>query len=101
MEVIFNIIKENSLGTAFDRHVNLILKDVAIMRLEWLKIKMFPPSQWLGEDVLGLSRIMPYIYSQFFLWFELPESSNVTRENRGGGGGLKERIEKLKVRFLY
>ena len=80
MEVIFNIIKENSLGTAFDRHVNLILKDVAIMRLEWLKIKMFPPSQWLGEDVLGLSRIMPYIYSQFFLWFELPESSNVTRE---------------------
>ena len=80
MEVIYNIINENSLGTAFDRHVNLILKDIANLRLEWLKIKTFPPSQWLAEDVLGLSRIMPYIYSQFFLWFALPALSNVSTE---------------------
>ncbi len=80
MELIFAIFKENSLGMSFDRRVNVILKDVADMRLEWLKIKMFPPTQWLAEDVMGLSRIMPYIYSQFFLWFEIPSSSNVTSE---------------------
>jgi hypothetical protein len=80
MEVIFNIIKENSLGAVFDRHVNLILKEIANLKLEWLKIKLFPPSQWLAEDVLGLSRIMPYIFSQFFLWFEPPAASNLSRE---------------------
>ena len=80
MEVIFNIIKENSLGAVFDRHVNLILKDIANLRLEWLKIKSFPPSQWLAEDVLGLSRIMPYIFSQFFQWFDPPASSNLSTE---------------------
>ena len=48
MELIFTIIKENSLGTPFNKHVNVILKDIADLRLEWLKIKMFPPTQWLA-----------------------------------------------------
>ena len=34
---------------------------------------------WLAEDELGFSRIMPFVYGQFFLNVTLRETSNTTK----------------------
>ena len=34
---------------------------------------------WLAEDKLGLSRIISFVYGQFFLNMELRESTNMSK----------------------
>ena len=47
--------------------VNNYMLDIATLWLDWCHMKLLPKSQWLAEDELGLSRILPFIYGQFFL----------------------------------
>ena len=55
--------------------------ELAALRLDWCKVKPLPKKQWLAEDELGFSRIIPFIYSQFFLNLPLPESTNTSKDS--------------------
>lgn len=80
MEVLHSFMTEHNLLTKFEEHANVYLKEISDMRLDWCKVKKLPKKQWLAEDVLGLSRIMPFIYSQFFFNLSIPESSDTTED---------------------
>jgi len=80
MKAIHEFMTEHSLASKFENHVNTYLSEIASMRLSWCKVKTLPKKLWLGEDVLGFSRVMPFIYSQFFLGIKMPESDIVANE---------------------
>ena len=52
--------------TAFVKHANEILLDVASFDLDWIKLKPLPKLAWLGENSMGFARLMPYIYGMYF-----------------------------------
>ena len=59
--------------------VNPYLKEIASLRLDWMHVKELPKTQWLAEDDLGFSRIMAFVYGQFFLNMTLRETTNTTK----------------------
>ena len=64
--------------TPFENLVNPYLQDIVHLRLDWMHVKELPKTQWLAEDELGFSRIMAFVYGQFFLNMTLRETSNTT-----------------------
>ena len=79
VELARSFMSDHGLESKFNRLVNPFLLDVQSLRLPWCHMKYFPKKQWLAEDELGLSRIMPFIYGQFFLNLNLPAASNTTK----------------------
>ena len=67
VEVAHQFMADHGLASEFMRMVNPYMLDIATLRLDWCHMKLLPKSQWLAEDELGLSRILPFIYGQFFL----------------------------------
>ena len=69
---------DHKLKSDFETLVNTDLLDIQMLRLEWCSVRSLPRKQWLAEDELGFSRILPYIYGMFFRFLQLPESSNTS-----------------------
>ena len=53
---------------------NPFLLDIQAMRLDWCRVKPLPNTQWLAEDEMGLARLFPFVYGQFFLNMDLGNS---------------------------
>lgn len=94
MEVIHAFMKKHDLCSKFEDHVNTHLNDIASKRLGWCKIRSLPKKQWLAEDVLGFSRIMPFVYGQFFLNCK---STNITRSSSDSLAAIKQTVNALHV----
>ena len=76
MEDVFVVEKKKE---PFEDLVNPYLLDIQSLRLDWLHLKQLPKTQWLAEDELGFSRIMVFIYGQYFLNIKLRQSSNSSK----------------------
>jgi len=70
--------KEDRRGP-FEDLINPYLLDIQELILDWLHMKPLPKTQWLAEDELGFSRILTFVYGQFFLNIKLRGSSNTTK----------------------
>ena len=70
---------DHGLTQKFERLANVYLLDIQGLRLDWCKMKYFPKKQWLGENELGLARIIPFVYGIFFLNFDLPARCNTSK----------------------
>ncbi len=66
MDFIHRILSHWKKFSAFVKHANEILLDVASFQLDWLKLKPLPKLAWLGENSMGFGRLMPYIYGMYF-----------------------------------
>ena len=66
MSALHDFMKEQSMLTTFHDSVNIHLSEISSMRLDWCKIKTLPKKLWLAEDVLGFTRVFPFVYHQFF-----------------------------------
>ena len=73
--------KHHTKETPFHRSINPHLKEVQSLRLSWCRVKTFPKTQWLAEDELGFTRIIPFIYGQFFVNESIPSKCNTTQES--------------------
>ena len=74
-----NVFTDEARQTPFENLVNPHLQEIVSLRLDWMHVKQFPKTMWLAEDELGFSRIMPFVYGQFFLNMTLRETSNTTK----------------------
>ena len=59
MEEVFK--GEDRMGP-FEDLINPYLLGIEELRLDWLQVKTLPKTQWLAEDELGFSRILPFVY---------------------------------------
>ena len=82
VERIDEFMKDHSLTPKFEGIVNKYMTDIMCLRLEWCKIKLFPKTQWLAENELGLARILPFVYGLFFIHCDLPERSNTSNQTK-------------------
>ena len=78
MAAAHEFMTHHNLLASFERLVNPYLIELQVLRLDWCRMKCLPKKQWLAEDELGFSRILPFIYAQFFIHVKLPESSYTT-----------------------
>ena len=67
VEVAHQFMTDHKLGSEFIKIVTPYMSDIMTLRLDWCHMKLFPKKQWVAEDELGLARILPFIYGQFFL----------------------------------
>ena len=91
MEDVFVVEKKKE---PFEDLVNPYLLDIQSLRLDWLHLKQLPKTQWLAEDELGFSRIMVFIYGQYFLNIKLRQSSN---SSKGALLSMRQMIISLQV----
>lgn len=73
--------KDEDKNTEFEALANPHLLEIASLCLDWLHIRSLPKTMWLAEDELGLSRIMSFVYGQFFLNMQLRESTNTSKNS--------------------
>ena len=66
VEQLEAFIKDHGMRPVFLQRANGVLLNIADILLEWCKTKPLPKKLWLGENELALSRIMPYVYGEFF-----------------------------------
>ena len=66
VEVAHQFMTDHKLGSEFIKIVTPYMSDIMTLRLDWCHMKLFPKKQWVAEDELGLARILPFIYGQFF-----------------------------------
>ena len=74
MAAIHSFLTDHNRLAPFETMVNVHLTKIISFRLDWCKIKKLPKTLWLGEDVLGFTRIITFVYGQFFLCMKLPEN---------------------------
>jgi len=69
---------DHRLKSDFETLVYSDLRELQTLRLEWCCVRSLPRKQWLAEDELGFTRILPFVYGMFFRFLQLPESSNTS-----------------------
>ena len=57
---------KRNLQTAFENFANKYLLEIESFRLYYCRTRKLPKTFWLAEDILGLTRIIPCVYGQFF-----------------------------------
>ena len=66
MELVHKHMKKQNLLSKFEKFVNEYILEIESLRLGWCRLRKLPKAHWLAEDILGYSRIMPFIYGLFF-----------------------------------
>ncbi|KAK1742046.1 hypothetical protein QTG54_007619 [Skeletonema marinoi] len=67
IELVDKFLKTHRLGKKFESFANKYLLEIDRFKLCWCKIRYLPKTNWLAEDILGFSRIMPCMYGLFFV----------------------------------
>ena len=75
MDVASKFMRDHNLEAEFHRKVNGHLAEIQSLRLDWCRTKTLPNVQWQGEDEIGIARVMPFVYGQFFLNMSLDGTS--------------------------
>jgi len=65
MNILHQILARYGKFTAFVKYANTVLKAVEGMRLDYCKVKMLPKAAWVGEHVMGYTRLLSYLYGMF------------------------------------
>ena len=71
LEIFASFLVKNKHETAFNAHINGYLTDIISFRLDYCILKKLPKKSWISENVLGLTRILPFLVSQYFLNFNV------------------------------
>jgi len=82
VERIEEFMVDQGLTQKFERLVNPYLIDIQALRLDWCKIKFLPKRQWLAENELAFSRIIPFVYGLFFMNLELPKGTHTSIQSQ-------------------
>ena len=80
MYIVQQIFSHHNKYQAFVRYANVILDDLASLRLEYLKLKSLPKAAWVGENCMSYMRIMSYLIGSFLLNNKLSQHEDETRE---------------------
>ncbi len=62
LDVTSNTLANWQLRNSFFVRGNEILSDLMEFKLSYLQLKQCSPVQWLAADILGITRILPYVY---------------------------------------
>ena len=65
MNIFHQILSRYNKFQAFLRFANPVLKAVASMRLDYCMVKILPKAAWVGENVMGYTRLLSYLYGMF------------------------------------
>ena len=65
MNIFHQILSRYNKFTVFVRFANPVLKAVQDMRLDYCKVKILPKAAWVGENVMGYTRLLSYLYGMF------------------------------------
>ena len=65
MNIFHQILSRYNKFTVFVRFANPVLKAVQDMRLDYCKVKTLPKAAWVGENVMGYTRLLSYLYGMF------------------------------------
>ena len=65
MNIFHQILSRHNKFQAFLRFANPVLNTVASMRLDYCKVKILPKAAWVGENVMGYTRLLSYLYGMF------------------------------------
>ena len=77
--VVEHFFKDEDKNTEFEALANQHLLEIASLRLDWLHVRPLPKTLWLAKDKLGFSRIMTFVYGQFFRSIKLRGTTNTTK----------------------
>ncbi len=80
-EVMESFVSDHGLSLSFLSIANEHLSEIEELKLEWCKMKCLPKKLWLGENELGFSRVMPFVFGVFFLNVKWPKNSDTTPES--------------------
>jgi hypothetical protein len=61
------ILKTHRRDNAFAKFVNKFIEDIIPWGLEWCKLKCYPKSAWVGENIMGYMRLFSYLYGMYIL----------------------------------
>ena len=80
IELVNIFLKKLRLGKKFETFANKYLLEIDRFKVYWCKVRLLPKTNWLAEDILGFSRVMPCVYGLFFLHIEddIPEAQKRT-----------------------
>ena len=78
IELVDKFLKQHRLGSKFESFANKYLLEIFRFKLGWCKVRHLPKKNWLAEDILGFSRVMPCLYSLFFLNHDVAETHKTT-----------------------
>ena len=70
MEVFSSFLVDHKHETPFHKHINTYLADIISFRVDYCFLKKPPKTQWISENLVGLARILPFVFGQYFLYFD-------------------------------
>ena len=80
MNIFHQIFARYKKFEAFLWFANPVLEDVSSMRLDYCKVKSLPKAAWVGENVMGYTRLLSYLYGGFLSVTPLKsEEDDITR----------------------
>lgn len=59
------ILKTHRRDNAFSKFVNKYIDNIIPWGLEWCKLKCYPKSAWVGENIMGYMRLFSYLYGMY------------------------------------
>ena len=74
LELTDAVFTEHKLWSDFCKFANVFMRDIANFRLDWCHLKTLPKASWLAEDGFGYGRMMLFLYGQYFLQKDIPNS---------------------------
>ena len=94
MSLFEQCFKDEDKNTEFETLVNPYLLKLASLRLDWLHVKPLSKTMWLAKDELGLSRIIAFMYQQFFLNMKSRETANMFKNSLAA---LRQLLNSLQI----
>ena len=94
MTEVHTFMKHNKVKATFEKVANRYMNEISTFRIDWLRTKYLPAAQWLAEDYLGYSRMMPFLYGTYFLQVRAPDNTQVSKETMES---LKQVLNSLHV----
>ena len=64
---IHSILTEFKQGNTYGVFANGIISEIEAFNLDWCKLKSYPKSAWVGENIMAYLRISSYLYGMFMV----------------------------------
>lgn len=62
-----SILKNFKKNTNFASFANAIISDIMTWYLDWCKLKEYPKSAWVGENIMAFLRLISYLYGMYLV----------------------------------